>query len=92
MKTSNTNANANATPLVVRQAHHERSMRAARPEPVEGRMGVPAASPTPTPTGPIEAVHPERSEAASAAERSRGTTPTPTPTDQVAGHPERSAA
>ena len=47
---SNATPNANATPLVVRQAHHERSMRAARPEPVEGRVGVPAASPTPTST------------------------------------------
>jgi outer membrane usher protein len=40
----------------------------------------PSASPSPTststPTGPVEAVHPERSDAASAAERSRGTTAT----------------
>ncbi len=39
-----------------------------------------------------EAAHPERSEAAPAAERSRGTTPTPTAMDQEAAHPERSEA
>ncbi len=39
------------TPLVVRQAHHERSMRAARPEPVEGRAAVAAAT-APPPRAP----------------------------------------
>ncbi|HSD22256.1 MAG TPA: rRNA adenine dimethyltransferase family protein [Anaeromyxobacter sp.] len=46
--------------------------------------------PTPTSTGPHEARHPERSEAASAAERSRGA-PTSTGPHE-AGHPERSEA
>ncbi len=55
---------------------------------VEGRGANPAA----TASGSPEAVHPERSEAASAAERSRRTTSTPTPTDSEAVHPERSEA
>ncbi|HSD20335.1 MAG TPA: tetratricopeptide repeat protein [Anaeromyxobacter sp.] len=55
-----------ATPLVVRQAHHERSMESARPEPVEGRAV--AAAATPPPTESIEAVHPERMAAEGGAE------------------------
>ena len=58
--------------------------------------GATLTAPTATPTSSLttrKAAHPERSEAAPAAERSRGTTPTPTAIGSLeAVHPERSEA
>ncbi|HSD21559.1 MAG TPA: HAD-IC family P-type ATPase, partial [Anaeromyxobacter sp.] len=73
-------SNATSLPLVVRpslsRGHHERdAVGSARPEPVEGRADTCVG--TSTAIGSCEAVRPERSDAASAAERSRRTTPTP---------------